>query len=127
MIHHYPADVESLRAQLLEWKRGIQPETVFWDKWMQERGGPWPDGFERRFNPETPLEPWIAAVARGLGEREVSILDVGSGPVPYIGYKLEGVAVQLTAVDPLAPIYNNLRAHHGLHPPITPTFATQRS
>jgi len=123
MIDEHKTEVETLRAQLMEWRQGIQSETLFWDKWMRERGGPWPDRFEKRFNPETPLEPWIAAVARGLGKREVSILDVGSGPVPNTGYKLEGVAVQLKAVDPLASIYSNLRACHGLCPPIAPTFA----
>jgi len=123
MIDEHKTEVETLRAQLMEWKQGIQSETLFWHKWMRERGGPWPDRFEKRFNPETPLEPWIAAVARGLGKREVSILDVGSGPVPNTGYKLEGVAVQLKAVDPLASIYSNLRACHGLCPPIAPTFA----
>jgi SAM-dependent methyltransferase len=50
-------------------------------------------------------------------------LDVGSGPVPFIGYKLEDVALQITAVDPLASIYNKLLARHQLRPPVAPIFA----
>jgi SAM-dependent methyltransferase len=117
------SDVAILRDQLMEWKQGIPSESLFWDRWMQQRGGKWPEGFQKRFDPETPLEPWVAAAARGLGTRELSILDVGSGPVPFIGYKLEDVAVRLTAVDPLASIYKNLLARHGLEPPVAPNFA----
>jgi hypothetical protein len=107
MIHHDQTDVESLRAQLIEWKQGITSESSFWDRWMQQRGGQWPEDFRNRFDPEAPLDPRIAAVARDLGKREVSILDVGSGPVPAIGYKLKDVVLRITAVDPLASIYKS--------------------
>jgi SAM-dependent methyltransferase len=90
---------------------------------MQERGGQWPDVLREAIQSRNTLK----AVDRGCGPRfgkaKISILDVGSGPVAYIGYKLEGVAVQLKAVDLLASIYGNLRARYGLHPSIAPTFA----
>ena len=117
------ADVETLRAQLTEWKQGIPSESLFWDRWMKERGGQWPADFLKRFDPATPLDSWIAGAARRLCKREVSVLDVGSGPVPAIGYKLEGIALQITAVDALASVYKKLLARHGLKPPIVPIFA----
>jgi len=123
MTDNHEIDVSTLRAQLVEWKQGVRSESLFWDQWMQERGGQWPQDFQSRFNPETPLDPWIAAAVRDLSKKEVSILDVGCGPVPIIGYKLEGVALSITAVDPLAMIYNSLLTRHGLHPPVAPTFA----
>jgi SAM-dependent methyltransferase len=116
-------DVATLRAQLKVWKEGIPSESLFWDRWMEDQGGQWPEDFRKRFDPEAPLDPWIAAAARALGTGELSILDVGSGPVSVIGYKLENVALRITAVDPLAWIYNNLLAHHRLSPPVAPTFA----
>jgi SAM-dependent methyltransferase len=123
MIDHHQTEVGILQAQLTEWKQGIPSETLFWDGWMEERGGQWSGDFQRRFDAETPLDPWLAAAARSLSKEEVSILDVGSGPAPVIGYKLEGVALRITAVDPLASIYANLLARHELNPPITPMFA----
>jgi SAM-dependent methyltransferase len=123
MMSNHQNEVETLRAQLIEWKQGIQSEAVFWDRWMQERGGQWPEDFRNRFDPNAALDPWVAGVARSLGKAEVSILDVGSGPVPAIGYKLDGVALHITAVDPLASIYKNLLTRHGLKPPVMSMFA----
>src|SRR5271157_3377256 len=102
MIDENKTNVEALCAQLMEWKQGIPSESLFWDGWMRERGGQWPGDFQKRFDRETPLDAWIAGAVRLLGKAEVSILDVGSGPVPAIGYKLEGIALHITAVDPLA-------------------------
>jgi SAM-dependent methyltransferase len=123
MTDNHEIDVSVLRAQLIEWKQGIPSESLFWDRWMQERGGQWPEEFRQRFDPETPLDPCIAAIARGMDKPEVTILDVGSGPAPATGYKLEGTALRITAVDPLASIYKNLLARHRLSPPVAPTFA----
>lgn len=124
LINNRKADVESLQAQLVQWKHGIPSEVLFWDKWMKERGGKWTDQFQRRFDTDAPLDPWIAAVAGGLGTECVSILDVGCGPASVIGYKLKGVTLRVTAIDPLASIYNDLLAQYGLKPPVAPTFAT---
>jgi SAM-dependent methyltransferase len=123
MIANPQNEIETLRAQLMAWKQGIPSEASFWNKWMEQRGGEWPKDFEKRFDPESPLEPWIAEAVRRLCQGEVSILDVGSGPIPAIGYKLEGVAVHITAVDPLAPVYRDLVACHGLKQPVAPQFA----
>jgi SAM-dependent methyltransferase len=116
-------DEETLRAQLLAWKQGIPSEAMFWNEWMEQRGGEWPQDFEKRFDPESPIDPWIAVAARGLRKEEVSILDVGSGPVPTIGYTMHGVTLHITAVDPLASVYSGLLDSHGLKPPVVPKFA----
>src|SRR6516164_9162357 len=123
MIDEHKTEVETLRAQMMEWKLGVASESAFWDTWMQERGGEWPEDFRKRFDPETPLDPWVAAAARSLGKEDLSIVDVGTGAVPGIGYKLEGIALRITAVDPLASIYKGLLARHRLNPPIAPIFA----
>jgi len=123
MIDEHKTEVETLRAQLMEWKQGVAPESAFWDRWMQQRGGECPEDFQKRFDPNTALDPWVGAAARGLSKKEVSILDVGSGPVPSIGYKLDGIRLKIIAVDPLASIYNSLLARYGLRPPVAPTFA----
>jgi len=126
MIDEHKTEVETLRAQMMEWKLGVASESTFWDTWMQQRGGEWPEDFRKRFDPETPLDPLVAAAARGLSKKEVSILDVGCGPVPSIGYNLDGIRLKIIAVDPLASIYNSLLARYGLRPPVAPTFAPRR-
>ena len=81
MTGEHKTEVETLRSQLRDWKHGIQSETDFWDRWMRQRGGEWSEDFEKRFDPKTPLDPWVAAAARNLLRGNESILDVGSGPV----------------------------------------------
>lgn len=124
MISDYQLGAESFRNRLQEWKQAIPSEWVFWNHWMRTRGGQWPEDFQRRFDLEAQVDPWIAAALQLLGqEGPVSILDVGSGPVPSTGYKLAGTTLRITAIDPLASLYRDLMALHGLAPPVSPIFA----
>ena len=41
-------DVATLRAQLKVWKEGIPSESLFWDRWMEDQGGQWPEDFRKR-------------------------------------------------------------------------------
>ena len=49
------------------------------------------------------------------------------GPVPFIRYKLDDVVLQITAVDPLASIYNSLLTRHRLIPLLFLGLHSQRS
>ena len=50
----------------------------------------------------------------------VRILDVGSGPLTYLGKRWPEREVQIVAVDPLAEEYKALLAKHSIQPLVTP-------
>ena len=115
--------MDALRRQLSAWAQGVGPEIGFWDRWIRTRGDRWPEDWRRRMDPASPLEPAIAREARALGGARLRLLDVGAGPVTGVGYVLPGVAVALTATDPLAPLYARLLDRHGQRPPVPTGFA----
>ncbi len=53
----------------------------------------------------------------------VSILDVGAGPLTILGNVLEGYNIKLVATDPLAPLYDQMLLDASLTPPIRTVFA----
>ncbi len=117
-------DVERLEAQLAAWAGGIGAELQFWDAWLETRGLRWPEDHGRRMDPEAPLDPRAAEAARGLARGgRVRILDVGAGPATMLRRRLPGVEVEVTATDPLAPLYAALLARHGAAPPVASRFA----
>lgn len=117
-------EVARLRRQLAAWAAGIPHEVRFWDAWLASRGLQWPEDYARRLDPEAPLEPRAAALGAGLArEGRLRVLDVGAGPVTILGYRLPGVAVSLTATDPLAPHYDAVLDRHGAAPPVRTRFA----
>lgn len=114
-----------LEAQLAAWVGGIGHELRFWDAWLASRGLRWPEDYARRLDPEAALEARAADVARGVARPggHVRILDVGAGPVTGLGYRADGLAVEVEATDPLAPLYATLLARHGVSPPVATRFA----
>jgi len=123
MTLEFSETIRTLQAQLAAWQNGIASEQHFWNQWMQKQGLEWPDDFTRRLDAAAPFDDWVAPVVRSLGQSEVSVLDVGAGPITILGYILTGVKLVLTATDPLTPIYNDLIDRYGLNPPLRTIFA----
>jgi SAM-dependent methyltransferase len=119
-----PKAMQQMTQRLARWAAGIPEERRFWDGWIASRGGQWPEDFSWRMNPAAPLWPFPAQVAATLGQPALRLLDVGAGPITSLGGVLPGVALEVTAVDPLAPLYAALLARHGVVPPIPTRFAT---
>lgn len=72
------------------------------------------------FNKVRPLsEPFVKMIG---SKKEVSILDVGSGPFPVIGNYLEGVEIHITASDMLADEYNKIMKDAGIVPMFIPEY-----
>lgn len=118
-----PLDPKNLDAsetplvrQLSAWLNGIDYEINFWTEWMESRGGPWPEDFNGRLDPDRPVDPALFEGLDTSGSRKV--LDVGAGPVSFFGYKLNGEPVDLTACDPLAPQYAEISARCGVRWPV---------
>ena len=99
-----------------KWVNGLPAEIEFWDNWIKSRGSQWPADFIFRIDAYTPLQSYMAGF---LPESEsVSILDVGSCPLTFLGKQCGSKSITITAVDPLADIYNTLLDRHGVHPPV---------
>jgi SAM-dependent methyltransferase len=105
------------------WRRkGVPHELDFWRRWFETKGLHWPDDYRRRLDPDTVLDE--ALIVDRLAELggDVSILDVGAGPLTILGKRYPGTRISITPVDPLAREYDRLLAEFGLEPPVRTTF-----
>jgi SAM-dependent methyltransferase len=95
-------------------RRALREEVDYWQNWLATEGrGKWADDYKYRFDPTSEVaDPALRDVLTRLPERQISILDVGAGPVSRIGYRFPGKTLSLTAVDPLADDYNRLLKQH---------------
>lgn len=101
-----------------KWFSGVNYEVGFWQKWLTEKGGPWPDDFRNRVDPDRPFDSVVEDAIRDVGSRTIEILDVGSGPITSLGYVSKKFDVRITAVDPLADAYSVLLKEAGVTPPV---------
>jgi SAM-dependent methyltransferase len=93
---------------------GLKEEISCWDGWLKEKGGVWPDDYATRLDPNTPLQAHL--VTRLPDKAEVSILDVGAGPLTIVGKIWPGHEVNIVAVDALASEYDKLLCWYGVDP-----------
>jgi SAM-dependent methyltransferase len=98
----------------LKWKAGIRSEIRFWDAYFSTKGLQWADTYGIRFDPDLPLQPRPAALLPP--QTEVHILDVGAGPLTYLGKKSEGKHINITAVDPLSDEYDRILYKYQIQP-----------
>jgi SAM-dependent methyltransferase len=97
-----------------KWKRGIQSELRFWDDYFRTKGLEWHDTYGERFNPNLPLQHRLSALLPP--QEKIEILDVGAGPLTFLGKKSEGKRIYITAIDPLADEYDKLFAKYHIVP-----------
>ncbi|MBI5388565.1 MAG: FkbM family methyltransferase [Verrucomicrobia bacterium] len=118
MVHRLlPAYVAPARKQ--RWEQGIQEEVAFWDEYLQTRGnGSWEKEFAFRLQPEAPLQEHVTRWIEAAEGATVRILDVGAGPLSFLGKRWDGHTVELTAVDALGDHYAGLLRRHGVTPPV---------
>lgn len=111
---------------LASWASGIDYEINFWTEWARTAGGRWPQDFAARVNPDTPVLPWIADLARAgaRGDRPFRVLDVGAGPITLLGHRAPpGVALEVVPTDPLAEAYAAVFDREGVARPNPTRFA----
>lgn len=104
--------------------RALRVEVDYWRQWLADKGGKWPEDYRYRFDPTSPIHDGALrdAIAE-LPAAQVSVLDVGSGPVSAVGYTFPGKTIVLTAVDPLADSYCRLLDEAQVEPPVRPRRA----
>lgn len=97
-----------------KWKAGVKSEIGFWDAYFCTKGLQWADTYGVRFDPDLPLQPRPAALLPP--QTEIHILDVGAGPLTYLGKIYDGKHVNITAVDPLADDYDRILLKYQIQP-----------
>jgi SAM-dependent methyltransferase len=105
----------------LWWRTRTRSEVDFWGQWLAGAPGTeqWTSDRESRLAPDTPIkDPLVRAELERIAAAEVSILDVGAGPVTGLGFRYPGKTLTIVPVDPLADEYERLLRDAGLDPPI---------
>ena len=105
-------------SQEERWKSGIHEEVEFWDAYLASRGAAWGGDFAERTDPAFPLQEYLAEVISVPAGAPVRILDVGAGPLTYVGKSSDRWPISIVAVDPLAAEYDSLLARHAIVPPV---------
>ena len=109
----------------LWWRTRKTSEVDFWAGWLVGAPGTeqWASDREARLAPETEIrDPLVRAELDRNPAEEISILDVGAGPLTMLGYRYPGKRLTIVPVDPLADEYERLLRNAGLTAPI-PTIA----
>lgn len=105
-----------------KWKRGISSELRFWDGYFSGRYPQYEAERTFRLDPEQPLQSELTGYLRRVVKEEeldrVRVLDVGAGPLTFMGKTLDGKAIDITAVDPLAEDYDLILERYGIVPPV---------
>jgi SAM-dependent methyltransferase len=105
----------------LWWRKGRSSEVSFWAGWLAGAPGTeqWASDRESRLDPETEIrDPLVREELDRNPAEEISILDVGAGPVTWLGFRYPGKTLTIVPVDPLADEYDRLLLDAGLEPPI---------
>ena len=105
----------------LWWRARQSNEVDFWSAWLVGAPGTeqWASDRESRLAPDTEIrDPLVRAELERDPAEEISILDVGAGPVTALGYRYPGKRLTIVPVDPLADDYERLLRDAELDPPI---------
>jgi SAM-dependent methyltransferase len=105
----------------LWWHGRKRNEIEFWAGWLTGAPGTeqWTADRLERMNPETEIrDPVVCNELDRLPGGQVSILDVGAGPLTWLGYRYPGKTLTIVPVDPLADDYDRLLRETRLEPPV---------
>jgi SAM-dependent methyltransferase len=113
--------MHSRHGRGLWWRARKRSEVDFWAAWLVGAPGTeqWASDRDSRLDPNTEIrDPLVRAELEGIPADEISILDVGAGPVTWLGFRYPGKTLTIVPVDPLADEYERLLRDAELHPPI---------
>lgn len=96
------------------WKDGMPSELDFWDSYFRTKGLEWADSYNMRFDENLPLQERPAGLLPL--HSDIFILDVGAGPLTFLGKKCAGKSLHITAVDPLAGEYYRIMDKYDVVP-----------
>ena len=105
----------------LWWRTRLRSEVGFWADWLTGAPGTeqWASDRESRLDPTAEIrDPVVREELEGNPAAEISILDVGAGPLTSLGYRYPGKTLTIVPVDPLADEYGQLLDDLRLDPPV---------
>jgi SAM-dependent methyltransferase len=105
----------------LWWRTRRNSEVDFWAGWLAGAPGTeeWASDRQSRLAPDTEItDPLVRTELERSPAEEISILDVGAGPMTKLGYRYPGKTLTIVPIDPLADEYERLLRDAGLDPPI---------
>lgn len=110
----------ALGLSKLVWRMSLPSEVHFWDDYIRTCGQccEAADEFAFRISPDSELQTWLQELLPKPEDAALKFLDVGAGPLTWIGKKWGARRIQITALDPLADSYNKILDHYGLNPPV---------
>jgi SAM-dependent methyltransferase len=101
------------------WSRAIPYEATFWEDWLATRAFGDEQQYRARLDPTLRVsERLLADRLDEITETEVTILDVGAGPLTTVGRTYPAKELRITAIDPLAADYARILADAGISPPV---------
>jgi SAM-dependent methyltransferase len=100
------------------WQTAIDGEVRFWREYLATKGARYPGSYETRLDPDLPLQPEIAALLDAPEGSTLRLLDVGAGPLTFLGRKDPRYTLELSAVDALGDRYGELLEEAGVVPPV---------
>ena len=102
------------------WREGLPEELGFWERVLPDRVATDPS-YRLRADPKAPMrDPLMKFLIAQIPEENVSIIDVGAGPLTALGKTYPGKTLSITATDPLAAEYVRLMREAGIEPPVRP-------
>lgn len=107
----------------LRWHLAHKSEIDFWDRYFKTGGLEWKEAYPLKFKPDFPLQKEIS-VLLPKGKKEVRILDVGAGPLTYLGKVHKDISISIDAVDPLADEYDRLLKKYNIVPPVRTKYGS---
>jgi SAM-dependent methyltransferase len=108
------------------WESALDGEVAFWRKYLETKGAGWA-GYAERTDPALPLQPEITRLIRVHHGSPVRVLDVGAGPLTWVGRTSDDWDLEVVAVDALGDHYADLLAEAGVVPPVvTQTCESER-
>jgi SAM-dependent methyltransferase len=109
--------------EIQDWKKQIDTEISHWNhvfyKYTTDENSYLHQYVKKRLDMELPLHKNVQLLVDSIDKSEISILDVGSGPIPFLGRK-STKNIKLTAVDYLAENYYKLYEKYNIYPPTIP-------
>ncbi|MSO37763.1 MAG: methyltransferase domain-containing protein [Acidimicrobiia bacterium] len=100
------------------WETSIDGEVRFWREYLRTKGERWPGSYDERTDPNLPLQPEIAELIVAPDGATVKLLDVGAGPLTFVGRTSPQWTLEVTAVDALGTQYGEILDEAGVVPPV---------
>lgn len=113
--------ISSLKTSKNKWQKFIKYELQFWDDYFRTKGLQWKNNYSLRLNPDLPLQERIVQLLPAHKEK-IQILDVGAGPLTYLGKKCSGKKIFIIPIDPLAEEYDKILKKYN----VVPLIRTQK-